>query len=68
MKKERRQSSSRFSLTKNRELQKLPALKGARRLMLIQPQYPPPFGVFPGAFAQLALSAQREADGWAGAS
>lgn len=34
MKKERRQSSSRFSLTKNRELQKLPALKGACRLML----------------------------------
>lgn len=32
VKKERRQSSSRFSLTKNRELQKLPALKGARRL------------------------------------
>ncbi|GAA6231353.1 serine/threonine-protein phosphatase 2A 56 kDa regulatory subunit delta isoform-like [Lates japonicus] len=28
VKKERRQSSSRFSLTKNRELQKLPALKG----------------------------------------
>ncbi|XP_042338853.1 serine/threonine-protein phosphatase 2A 56 kDa regulatory subunit delta isoform-like, partial [Plectropomus leopardus] len=27
VKKERRQSSSRFSLTKNRELQKLPALK-----------------------------------------
>lgn len=30
VKKERRQSSSRFSLTKNRELQKLPALKGER--------------------------------------
>ncbi|XP_042084800.1 serine/threonine-protein phosphatase 2A 56 kDa regulatory subunit delta isoform-like [Haplochromis burtoni] len=29
VKKERRQSSSRFSLTKNRELQKLPALKDA---------------------------------------
>lgn len=29
VKKERRQSSSRFSLTRNRELQKLPALKGA---------------------------------------
>uniref|UniRef100_A0A3B3CR79 Uncharacterized protein n=1 Tax=Oryzias melastigma TaxID=30732 RepID=A0A3B3CR79_ORYME len=28
VKKERRQSSSRFSLTRNRELQKLPALKG----------------------------------------
>ncbi|KAG5831617.1 hypothetical protein ANANG_G00305600 [Anguilla anguilla] len=28
VKKERRQSSSRFNLSKNRELQKLPALKG----------------------------------------
>jgi serine/threonine-protein phosphatase 2A regulatory subunit B' len=28
VKKERRQSSSRFNLAKNRELQKLPALKG----------------------------------------
>lgn len=28
MKKERRHSSSRFNLSKNRELQKLPALKG----------------------------------------
>lgn len=35
VKKERRQSSSRFSLTKNRELQKLPALKGTRRLTLV---------------------------------
>lgn len=31
VKKERRQSSSRFSLTKNRELQKLPALKGKKK-------------------------------------
>lgn len=30
VKKERRQSSSRFSLTRNRELQKLPALKGVQ--------------------------------------
>lgn len=39
VKKERRQSSSRFSLTKNRELQKLPALKGARWLLLFITDY-----------------------------
>lgn len=35
VKKERRQSSSRFSLTKNRELQKLPALKGNKTSKMI---------------------------------
>ncbi|KAG8000401.1 Serine/threonine-protein phosphatase 2A 56 kDa regulatory subunit delta isoform [Nibea albiflora] len=35
VKKERRQSSSRFSLTKNRELQKLPALKKLRQCCVL---------------------------------
>lgn len=53
MKKERRQSSSRFSLTKNRELQKLPALKGGRRLILIIPDY----SQFKFAISAFALNA-----------